>query len=310
MGEDRVWTFKESKIFESKRIIEGIATSPTIDLENEIVSSEAVAEALPMFMNNNAPITFMHSEFVVGTCESARMLNDGSLFVRCRIFEDNPDVDDVWRMVLAGVIRSFSITFRRAKVSPSCYIEPSRRTVPCVSEKIYLRSITLCDRPCNPDAHFDIVSKSIPVGEEMETTPNLESTQVSVTEEAIETHSISGTGQKSEMGEKAQVSISIEELNALVTNAVKSALEAEKACKEDEKEEVKEEVEIDEAKKSLDAISQKLDALEAEINRINSEPVAQKSVGFIDNSGSAYMITPDGAKVDAKFMALARSGAR
>ena len=144
----------------------------------------------------------------------------------------------------------------------------------------------------------------------METKPNLESTQVSVTEEAIETHSISGTVQKSDIGEKAQVSISIEELNALVTNAVKSALEAEKACKEDEKEEVKEEVEIDEAKKSLDAISQKLDALEAEINRINSEPVAQKSVGFIDNSGTAFMITPDGGKVDAKFMALARSGAR
>lgn len=308
MGEDRVWTFQQSKIFESKRIIEGIATSPTIDLENEIVSSEAVAEALPMFMNNNAPITFMHSEFIVGTCESAKMLDNGSLFVRCRIFEDNPDVDDVWRMVLAGVIRSFSITFRRVKVTPSCYIDPARRTVPCVSEKIYLRSITLCDRPCNPDAHFDIVSKSNPESGEIDMeTPNLESTQVSTSEEAIETHTINGSGG---VGEKSLADMTLEELTSLVTSAVKSALEAEKACKEDEKEEVKEEVEIDEAKKSLDAIAQKLESLEAEINRINSEPVAHKSVGVIDSVGTAYMVNESGAKIDAKYMAIARSGAR
>lgn len=308
MGEDRVWTFQQSKIFESKRIIEGIATSPTIDLENEIVSSEAVAEALPMFMNNNAPITFMHSEFIVGTCESAKMLDNGSLFVRCRIFEDNPDVDDVWRMVLAGVIRSFSITFRRVKVTPSCYIDPARRTVPCVSEKIYLRSITLCDRPCNPDAHFDIVSKSNPESGEIDMeTPNLESTQVSTSEEAIETHTINGSGG---VGEKSLANMTLEELTSLVTSAVKSALEAEKACKEDEKEEVKEEVEIDEAKKSLDAIAQKLESLEAEINRINSEPVAHKSVGVIDSVGTAYMVNESGAKIDAKYMAIARSGAR
>lgn len=308
MGEDRVWTFQQSKIFESKRIIEGIATSPTIDLENEIVSSEAVAEALPMFMNNNAPITFMHSEFIVGTCESAKMLDNGSLFVRCRIFEDNPDVDDVWRMVLAGVIRSFSITFRRVKVTPSCYIDPSHRTVPCVSEKIYLRSITLCDRPCNPDAHFDIVSKSNPESGEIDMeTPNLESTQVSTSEEAIETHTINGSGG---VGEKSLADMTLEELTSLVTSAVKSALEAEKACKEDEKEEVKEEVEIDEAKKSLDAIAQKLESLEAEINRINSEPVAHKSVGVIDSVGTAYMVNENGAKIDAKYMAIARSGAR
>ena len=308
MGEDRVWTFQQSKIFESKRIIEGIATSPTIDLENEIVSSEAVAEALPMFMNNNAPITFMHSEFIVGTCESAKMLDNGSLFVRCRIFEDNPDVDDVWRMVLAGVIRSFSITFRRVKVTPSCYIDPARRTVPCVSEKIYLRSITLCDRPCNPDAHFDIVSKSNPESGEIDMeTPNLESTQVSTSEEAIETHTINGSGG---VGEKSLADMTLEELTSLVTSAVKSALEAEKACKEDEKEEVKEEVEIDEAKKSLDAIAQKLESLEAEINRINSEPVAHKSVGVIDSVGTAYMVNENGAKIDAKYMAIARSGAR
>lgn len=308
MGEDRVWTFQQSKIFESKRIIEGIATSPTIDLENEIVSSEAVAEALPMFMNNNAPITFMHSEFIVGTCESAKMLDNGSLFVRCRIFEDNPDVDDVWRMVLAGVIRSFSITFRRVKVTPSCYIDPSHRTVPCVSEKIYLRSITLCDRPCNPDAHFDIVSKSNPESGEIDMeTPNLESTQVSTSEEAIETHTINGSGG---VGEKSLADMTLEELTSLVTSAVKSALEAEKACKEDEKEEVKEEVEIDEAKKSLDAIAQKLESLEAEINRINSEPVAHKSVGVIDSVGTAYMMNENGAKIDAKYMAIARSGAR
>ena len=308
MGEDRVWTFQQSKIFESKRIIEGIATSPTIDLENEIVSSEAVAEALPMFMNNNAPITFMHSEFIVGTCESAKMLDNGSLFVRCRIFEDNPDVDDVWRMVLAGVIRSFSITFRRVKVTPSCYIDPARRTVPCVSEKIYLRSITLCDRPCNPDAHFDIVSKSNPESGEIDMeTPNLESTQVSTSEEAIETHTINGSGG---VGEKSLANMTLEELTSLVTSAVKSALEAEKACKEDEKEEVKEEVEIEEAKKSLDAIAQKLESLEAEINRINSEPVAHKSVGVIDSVGTAYMVNENGAKIDAKYMAIARSGAR
>lgn len=312
MGEDRVWTFKQSKIFESKRIIEGIATSPTIDLENEIVSSDAVAEALPIFMNNNAPITFMHSEFVVGTCESARMLDNGSLFVRCRIFEGNPDIDDVWRMVLSGVIRSFSITFRRARVTPSCYIEPSRRTVPCVSEKIYLRSITLCDRPCNPDAHFDIVSKSSPELGDINMETPIESTEVSTPVEAITTHSIDGGQPASDgVGEKSLGGITLEEINEIVANAVKSALEAEKACKEEEKEDAKEESEeLKEAKKSLDALTQKLGELEAEIDRINSEPIAQKSVGFVDGNGSAYMITPEGAKVDARLMAIARSGAR
>lgn len=138
-------------------------------------------------------------------------------------------------------------------------------------------------------------------------TPNLESTQVSTSEEAIETHTINGSGG---VGEKSLAEMTLEELTSLVTSAVKSALEAEKACKEDEKEEVKEEVEIDEAKKSLDAIAQKLESLEAEINRINSEPVAHKSVGVIDSVGTAYMVNENGAKIDAKYMAIARSGAR
>ena len=140
----------------------------------------------------------------------------------------------------------------------------------------------------------------------------LESTQVSTSVEAIETHSINGTYSTTEkVAEKSQVTVSLEELNAIIANAVKSALEAEKACKEDEKEEVKEEVEIeDEAKKSLDAIVKKLDTLEAEITRINSEPVAQKSIGYIEPNGNAYMVTPEGGKIDAKFMAIARSGAR
>jgi len=151
----------EFKVVDStNRRIEGIATSPTIDKEKEIILKSAVESALPYFMK--LPVmTYEHSERVVGMYDEFKFLPNGGLFVKGWI-KDTRDADDVWDEILKGEINSFSIFGRRLKGNEVCKQHPTLRTSACITDELYIDAITLCsDNAINPDAGFNIVKSII-----------------------------------------------------------------------------------------------------------------------------------------------------
>lgn len=143
-------------INESERKIHGVATTPSVDRENEIILQKAVEDALPNFMRLPV-LTYLHTERPVGMVEKANFNDEGGLEITAWL-KDTPDANDVWERIQKGDINAFSIYGARIEGSPQCKLSPSKRDSPCVSSKIRLDSITLCaDNKVNPDASFNIV---------------------------------------------------------------------------------------------------------------------------------------------------------
>jgi phage head maturation protease len=322
---DTIYTFQATAtVLNSKRVIEGVATTPRVDKENEIVTSEAIAESLPSFMTTGAPITYMHTEFVVGVVEKAYFKPDGGLFVRCRLFETE-DVDYIWDLVKKGILRSFSIAFRRVTTSPQCRIQPMFRSSPCITSKVYLRSITLCQNPMNPDAKFEIVNPDIAQkGTKMKLSPE-EKIMLGVGEEVHMDNPEVGKKEPASMpGDKPAESPIVSDdvakkfadyvipsLVDIVSKAVDEKL-AEKGKKEEEEDEDKEkEDKEDVAKKSLDArfseFESRMKSMQDSIEALLNKPLGQKGFGTIDEMGNIGYITPEGKKVDPKYLAIAKS---
>ena len=323
---DTIYTFQATAtVLNSRRVIEGIATTPRVDKENEIVTSEAIAESLPSFMAIGAPITYMHTEFVVGVVEKAYIRTDSSLFVRCRLFETE-DVDMVWDLVQKGLVRSFSIAFRRVTTSPQCRIQPMFRSSPCITSKVHLRSITLCQNPMNPDAKFEIVNPDMAQkGVEVKLSPE-EKIMFGVGEELIMDNPEVGIKETASMpGNKPVESLTISEdvakkfadyllpsLADIVSKSVDEKL-AEKGKKEEEEEEEKPDKE-DVAQKALDArfsaVEMQIKSIQDSVEALLNKPLGQKGFGTIDDMGNVGYVTPDGRKVDPKFLAIAKSKGR
>jgi hypothetical protein len=148
----------------SNRIIEGIASTPRLDKEKEIVLTKAISEAVPNFME--LPVmTVRHTERVAGLYEEVKILEDGKVYVRGKV-KHTPDADDVWNDVVKGELNAFSIHGRRREKSGECHVNPGMRNMPCVTHKMYLDAITLCSQEqgygkltaVNPDAVVTSVS--------------------------------------------------------------------------------------------------------------------------------------------------------
>lgn len=128
----------------SARIIEGIASLPSVDREKEVILKSAIAEALEGFME--LPILHLnHTERPVGLVTKAEIRPEG-LYIRAIIREKNGS-DDVWEKIENGEYGKFSIYGRRRKYSPECRLSPHSRTEgrPCITKGLYLDSISVVD---------------------------------------------------------------------------------------------------------------------------------------------------------------------
>jgi len=148
--------FNPRIIDESKRIIEGIATAPVYDRVNELITSDAIKKALPDYMKLPV-VTVLHKDYAVGVTKEARILEDGSLFVKVQL-KDTPDVDGIWDLIKSGVLNSFSISGSR---TDSTCTSNSMGT-PCVTRGIHLSTITICGNDAaNQKAHISHVYKML-----------------------------------------------------------------------------------------------------------------------------------------------------
>ena len=136
---------KIEKQDDGSRLISGYASTPTKDLDGEIVSLDAIKNALPDYMEWGN-IRQMHQPMAVGTAKEAHV-DDIGLWLKGKI------VDPACiKLIDEEVLKGFSIGGNVVKKNGDTITELS------------LIEISVVDRPANPDARFEIIKAAKPAG--------------------------------------------------------------------------------------------------------------------------------------------------
>ena len=139
--------FPITKVDEEKRMVYGWASTETPDKQEEIVSREAIEDALPDYLKWRN-IREMHTKKAVGTAPVVEMRENG-LWVEAEVIDDQ-----AWKFVKSGVYKGFSIGGKRLK-SENRFSKAMNKSLPCVT-KMLLTEISLVDHPANPDCAFSL----------------------------------------------------------------------------------------------------------------------------------------------------------
>lgn len=283
----QVVTFDPNIINESDRVIEGIATAPIYDKQNELITADAIKKALPDYMV--APVlTVQHKEFIAGYVKDAWFDDEERLHIKALI-KCTPELDGVWNLIKAGRLNAFSISGTRNITTCSLHSKS-----PCVTSDISLNAITICgDNKVNPEAHFDVISKG----------------EVEMVEETIVT----------EATPEAQVQPSAADIAKAVIAELResgSMPPLEKSCEDKaEKEEEKKEEKEDDMKKALSDIAKaledltgKYDTLAKNVDSIMNNPL-NKSVGFAVKDGQIVTVPIDLQKAEEPKKTITRAEA-
>ncbi len=119
-------------------IVEGIASTDSVDRQGEVVSSEAMRAAIPLFMADPA-LREMHQPIAAGVPLEMRVQEDGRTFAKVHVVDKGSVAK-----IKAGVLRGFSI---------------GGATITKVGNnitKLLLRELSLVDRSCNPECKFTL----------------------------------------------------------------------------------------------------------------------------------------------------------
>lgn len=285
-----VVTFNPTVIDESKRIIEGVATAPIYDRQNELITSDAIKKAIPDYMVLPV-LTVQHKEFVAGLVKKAWFDESDRLHIKAQI-KNTRELDRVWELIKSGELNSFSISGTRN--ATTCSIHQSGD--PCVTYDISLNAITICgDNAINPEAFFDVVEKS--TGD----TEMVEETQTTEASPAPEQPQVNNADLA-----KALIA-ELRESGMLVTpDLSKSCDEKDKKDEmedKEEKDEYKKALEaqtemIETLKKSLEEMTEKINTLSKSVEKIENEPI-QKAAFAVKEGVLVQVPLNDIQKADA-----------
>ncbi len=152
-------------------IIEGIASTESVDADGEVIKADAMRNALPDFMRyGTGNLREMHQLNAVGTIESAEVDAEGRTVIVAKVVDS-----EAVRKVHHGVYKGFSVqgrsTGRDAK---------NRKVI----TGLRLSEMSLVDRPNNPDTVFTIRKVDDPEGLLEQTGLSIEQLTKVATEEA------------------------------------------------------------------------------------------------------------------------------
>lgn len=124
--------------------VSGIASSEATDNAGEVIRADAMRGALPdFFKHGSGPLREMHQLSAAGTVDEAEVVDDTNKTLITATVVDPVAI----KKVKAGVYKGFSIGGKVLQRNSD-----NRKVI----EKISLSEISLVDRPCNPDAVFDV----------------------------------------------------------------------------------------------------------------------------------------------------------
>jgi hypothetical protein len=126
-----------TKVDKDRRTVSGYASTPTLDLDGEIVSLDAVKKALPGYWEWRN-IREMHTNSAIGVAKEANVDGTG-LFLTAKIVDE-----DAWQKCLEQVYKGFSIGGKKLAKTGNTITD------------IDLVEISVVDRPANPDCRFSV----------------------------------------------------------------------------------------------------------------------------------------------------------
>jgi len=148
----------EFKILDSdERIIEGYATTETVDRENEIITREAVKAAIEKYMMFPT-IRFMHERKPIGKAIDFAIDHKG-LRIKAKILKNIKEADEAWLMIKEGILKAFSIGGRILEAK-QYFDKEIGKTVRKIT-KMELLEVSLVDVPANPETLITVLSKSL-----------------------------------------------------------------------------------------------------------------------------------------------------
>lgn len=106
-------TLEIKAVDDEKRILEGIASTPTPDSYNDVVSMDGIEYVLPMpFLNQHK------ASEPIGNVIAATQSKDG-LHIKVQIAADSvaPYIATAWSLIKSGLVRGLSIGFRALEES-------------------------------------------------------------------------------------------------------------------------------------------------------------------------------------------------
>lgn len=138
-------SFSVQGIDPDQRIVYGVASSPTPDSQDDIVTTEAMRDALPEFMEFGN-LRYMHQDEridAVGKVLDAHIGKDGKTYITAKVVDDS-----AWEKVKAGVLCAFSIG---GEVLESARKWIKNRFMNVIT-RLRLTEISLVDNPAHKEA--------------------------------------------------------------------------------------------------------------------------------------------------------------
>jgi hypothetical protein len=136
--------------------VTGIASSEAIDSDGEIITADAMRDAIPDYMKFGA-VREMHQPIAAGTALSCEVGDDGKTRLEALVVDPGSV-----KKVLSGVLKGFSIG---GKV-----IDRGKENAKIIT-RVRLTEISLVDRPANPEAIFSLAKMEDAMAEDMDTQP-------------------------------------------------------------------------------------------------------------------------------------------
>lgn len=232
--------FQTASILKSddeKWIVEGYASTDTLDRQDEIITKDALIKAEKDLLENNTVFyEHKHSELPIGKVIGSEVDQKG-LKIKVQI---SKTASTIWQLVQEGVLHCFSIGGRIIKAVEKYLKEQDKKIIEI--QEIELLEVSLVGIPANPEARAInwYISKALFGGEEkME---KVEEKKVEVPEEkALTSSDIPGLPKEEEKVEEKVEEKKIEELEKkeeVVEKNEEPKEEEEKPKEEEKKEEV------------------------------------------------------------------------
>lgn len=126
-------------------IVQGIASTPTVDSEGESFTGDCLRGAIPEYMEKRRALREMHQPIAAGTTTEMYVDDSDVTHITAHV------VDPVSVLkVQAGVLKMFSIA---GNIPPGGRDTQNRKII----HKLNLREVSLVDVGANPDAMFEVV---------------------------------------------------------------------------------------------------------------------------------------------------------
>lgn len=148
-----------NSICKSERIIAGYASVVIVDSQNQLITKEALEDALERFMKSDyRNIMIEHSAIQIGEViekwnSYSTHVDDNGLFIVAKLRDDLEIANEIWDRILKGKLHSFSI---HAEVPKN---GTHKEGDVLVIDKLNLFEISVTDSPANDESNFIVVKK-------------------------------------------------------------------------------------------------------------------------------------------------------